>query len=67
LGIKEEMNVNELVKRVNLAQSTVSHHLAILKSAGVIIVREEGTQSLYRICCKEIVSCCERVKKTYVK
>ena len=61
----DELNVKDLVKKLKLSQSTVSHHLGILKRAGVVSVREEGAQSLYSVCCKRIGSCCDMMKKCF--
>ncbi|HBI04934.1 MAG TPA: transcriptional regulator [Paenibacillaceae bacterium] len=39
----------DLVGLVGLAQSTVSHHLKILKDAGLVITEEKGTFVCYRV------------------
>lgn len=39
----------EVVKRVSLAQSTVSQHLKVLVEAGLICVTREGIRSKYAI------------------
>jgi len=48
-----EMCVCELTELVGADQSTVSKHLAVLKQAGLVVDRKEGTQAFYRInvCC----------------
>jgi DNA-binding transcriptional ArsR family regulator len=43
------MTVGEIVDRLELAQSTVSHHLKILGDVRFIIVEREGTTSRWRI------------------
>lgn len=48
---KAEISVTEITKAVGADQSTVSKHLAILKDAGLIAARKEGTTSLYRVTC----------------
>jgi ArsR family transcriptional regulator len=48
---KAEMSVTEITKAVRADQSTVSKHLAILKDAGLIAARKEGTASFYRVTC----------------
>jgi ArsR family transcriptional regulator len=48
---KTEMSVMEITKAVGADQSTVSKHLAILKDAGLIAARKEGTTSFYRVTC----------------
>ncbi len=43
------MSVGEIVKAVGMGQSTVSHHLKILMTAGALLVDHRGTNSFYRI------------------
>lgn len=41
------VRVGEITKKTNLSRPTVSHHLQILKNAGLICVRKEGTKNYY--------------------
>lgn len=41
------LRVGEITKRTNLSRPAVSHHLKILKDAGIIRVRKEGTKNYY--------------------
>jgi DNA-binding transcriptional ArsR family regulator len=43
------LNVGEIVNALNVSQPTVSHHLAILRSAGLVDVRREGKQVYYSL------------------
>jgi DNA-binding transcriptional ArsR family regulator len=43
-----ELPVNELVARLGLAQPQVSKHLRVLREVGLVEVREEGRQRMYR-------------------
>jgi ArsR family transcriptional regulator len=56
------LSVNEVVEKINVSQSisqpTVSHHLAILRDAGLVNVREEGKQTFYTLNQENIVACC---------
>lgn len=61
----EEMPVKDMVEKTGLAQSTVSHHLNILKKAGIVKSRENGTQVCYCICCDMITDCCANLKKFF--
>lgn len=45
-GIKG-MNVIEITKKTNLSRPAISHHLKILKEAGLIGVQKEGTSNYY--------------------
>jgi DNA-binding transcriptional ArsR family regulator len=44
-----ERPVNELVRLLGLAQPQVSKHLRVLREVGVVDVREDGRQRLYRL------------------
>ena len=44
-----ERPVNDLVTLLGLAQPQVSKHLRVLREVGVVDVREEGRQRLYRL------------------
>jgi DNA-binding transcriptional ArsR family regulator len=44
-----ERPVNDLVRRLGVAQPQVSKHLRVLREVGVVDVREQGRQRLYRL------------------
>ena len=44
-----ELSVNDLVARLGLAQPLVSKHLRVLREVGLVEVREEGRQRMYRL------------------
>lgn len=44
-----ERPVNDLVSRLGLAQPQVSKHLRVLREVGLVAVRDEGRQRLYRL------------------
>lgn len=48
---KNEMSVGELTELVGLDMSTVSRHLALLKSEGIISDRKKGTRVYYYLEC----------------
>lgn len=41
------LNVNEITQQTNLSRPAISHHLKILKEAGLIAVRQVGTANYY--------------------
>jgi DNA-binding transcriptional ArsR family regulator len=45
----DERPVNDLVRLLGLAQPQVSKHLRVLREVGVVHVRKEGRQRLYRL------------------
>jgi DNA-binding transcriptional ArsR family regulator len=44
-----ERSVNDLVALLDLAQPLVSKHLRVLREVGLVEVRDEGRQRLYRL------------------
>ncbi len=52
------LSVNEIVEQIDVSQPTVSHHLAILREAGLVHVREEGKQTFYSLNQNRLVACC---------
>jgi DNA-binding transcriptional ArsR family regulator len=44
-----ERPVNDLVRALGVAQPQVSKHLRVLREVGVVQVRDEGRQRLYRL------------------
>ena len=50
--------VNEIVEKVGFSQPTISHHLAILRDANLVKVREEGKQTFYSLNQENIAVCC---------
>lgn len=47
--MKDECNVNAMVNRLGLPQSTVSQHLRVLQDKGIIKPRKEGVVTCYRV------------------
>ena len=53
------MNVGEIVAALHqVSQPTVSHHLSILRSAGLVSVRREGKQVYYSLNQARLASAC---------
>ncbi len=47
--IEKDMSVNEIAKNFNKTQPCISHHLEVLKNAGIVESRKEGQFSIYSI------------------
>ena len=43
---------------MDVSQPTVSHHLAILRDAGLVDIREEGKQTFYTLNQERVAVCC---------
>lgn len=54
----EWLSVNEVVAKLDVSQPTVSHHLAILREAGLVNTREDGKQTFYTLNQQRISVCC---------
>ena len=52
------LSVNEIVEKTRVTQPTVSHHLAVLREAGLVRVREQGKQTFYSLNQDRVVMCC---------
>jgi len=62
-----EKCVCEFVKKLELDQSTVSKHLALLKNAGLVEDNKRGLNVFYKLKCNCILdffSCIESINKT---
>jgi len=55
------LSVNEIVEKVGFSQPTISHHLAILRDAGLVNSREEGKQTFYTLNQENIAVCCGQI------
>jgi DNA-binding transcriptional ArsR family regulator len=44
LLLQGEKSVSEIVQSLNMSQPQVSHHLSVLRSAGIIETRREGNR-----------------------
>jgi ArsR family transcriptional regulator len=47
--LNHECNVNTIVEKLGIPQSTASQHLAVLKNQGILQVRKEGVKICYRV------------------
>ncbi|HUV29447.1 MAG TPA: metalloregulator ArsR/SmtB family transcription factor [Anaerolineales bacterium] len=53
-----ELNVGDIVDAVGVRQPTVSHHLAILRNAGLVTLRNEGKHTYYALNQGRVAVCC---------
>ncbi len=59
------LNVGEIVAAVGVSQPTVSHHLAILREAGLVSARAEGKHTFYTLNQVRVVKCCDNLLATF--
>ncbi len=48
-----------------ISQPTVSHHLAVLRDAGLVHVRRDGKQVFYSLNQDEVAVCCGRILRNF--
>lgn len=46
---KKEMSAGDIAQKFKLSKATVSHHLSVLKDAGLVKCRKEGTSLIYSL------------------
>jgi ArsR family transcriptional regulator, arsenate/arsenite/antimonite-responsive transcriptional repressor len=56
--LEGEKKVGELVEAFDTSQPTISHHLNILKSLGLVSSRREGKHVYYSIHRENVIECC---------
>ncbi len=57
-----EHNINEVAKRINIAQSTASEHLALLKRAGILTSRKVEKEVFHKLNAKGIIATLDNVR-----
>ena len=62
-----EKSNSELVQKTGLSKVTISQHVNVLKSKGVIVVRREGVQLYYRIANPKIIQACNLMREVLVE
>jgi DNA-binding transcriptional ArsR family regulator len=59
------ISVNDIVAKLDVAQPTVSHHLKILKNAGLVRSKRRGKQVMYTIDQKRLARGCCQVAENF--
>jgi ArsR family transcriptional regulator, arsenate/arsenite/antimonite-responsive transcriptional repressor len=49
LAQTDELNVSQVADKIALSRPAISHHLKVLRQAGLIGLRREGTENFYRL------------------
>jgi DNA-binding transcriptional ArsR family regulator len=55
---KEELCVSDICKRFDITQPSVSHHLDILKRAGLVTSDKRGREVFYQLDRDAMIECC---------
>ncbi len=56
-----EMNVGEIVERIDTSQANISKHLRVLHEAGIVARRPEGTAAYYSVADPSLMPVCSIV------
>jgi ArsR family transcriptional regulator, arsenate/arsenite/antimonite-responsive transcriptional repressor len=66
LGARKELCVRDLWQRLGQSQPAVSHHLGLLRMAGLVDTRHEGKHIYYRIDRERFEELMEMIQQTRV-
>jgi ArsR family transcriptional regulator len=61
----KELSVNDIVAASDVAQPTVSHHLKILRNAGLVSTKRRGKQVLYTLNQQRLATACCQVAENF--
>lgn len=59
------MCVNDVASKLDVTQPTVSHHLAVLREAGLVDARRDGKQVFYTLNQQEVAVCCSMLMRRF--
>jgi ArsR family transcriptional regulator, arsenate/arsenite/antimonite-responsive transcriptional repressor len=54
----QRLTVSDITREVGLSQPTVSHHLAVLRDAGLVVAQRDGRETFYTLDQARITVCC---------
>jgi len=60
-----QLSVNQIVEALEVSQPTVSHHLSILKNAGLVCAERRGKQILYTLNQERLAAACCKVAEDF--
>jgi ArsR family transcriptional regulator len=60
----EWRSVSDVADRMGVTQPTVSHHLAVLREAGLVEIRHVGKQTFYRLDHEKMTACCGELTRS---
>lgn len=59
------LNVSDIAREIGVTQPTTSHHLAILRDAGLVTLEREGRETYYSLNQTRITMCCGKLMLTF--
>jgi ArsR family transcriptional regulator len=60
---EDSLTVNEIASATNTHQATVSRNLTVLRNAGIVVTRREGSKILYHVANPKLVSVCDLMRE----
>jgi ArsR family transcriptional regulator len=63
----DPMSVIDLATAIEIPQATISRHLSMLRSAGVVIGQRQGTKVFYRIANPKIIQVCDLIHEVLIE
>jgi ArsR family transcriptional regulator len=61
----EWLSVTQIVDAVNVSQPTVSHHLAVLREAGLVESKDKGKHTFYTLNQERVAVCCGQLLTSF--
>ncbi len=55
------LTVSEITEKMAVSQPKVSHHLAILRDAGLVTIEPEGRETYYTLNQERVTACCGQI------
>ncbi|MCS1350989.1 helix-turn-helix transcriptional regulator [Mechercharimyces sp. CAU 1602] len=52
---KERLSVNEIAEQSTLSRPAISHHLKVLREAGLVHIEQKGTQRFYSLSMEDAI------------
>ena len=61
----QKLTVSQIVARINVSQPTISHHLKVLRNAGLVSAQRQGKEIYYSINQENVVKGCCQLADTF--
>ena len=62
-----EVIAGEIVDRMQIPKANVSQHLSVLRKAGILLSRREGTNIFYRISSTKVTKACDLMREVLIE
>lgn len=62
-----ELSVTELAEAMDVSQSNLSQHLAVMRQKGIIIPRRDGANVYYRLSNPKIIKACHLMREVLLE